>query len=313
MIAILAGGVGAAKFARGISQIEDPSEITIVSNVGDDEIMHGLHISPDIDTVIYTLADEINPETGWGLRNESWRVMDALGDYGGETWFRLGDRDLATHLFRTQLLRTGESLTKVTDRIRARWGVEIKILPATNDRLRTKIFAEIDGEEKELSFQEYFVGHAHQPSATRLIYENSGQALATSEVIHALENADEIIIAPSNPLLSIAPILSIPRISEIVENKKNKVAAISPIIAGNSVKGPAAKLMQELGFQPTAFGVAEFYANFISSIVIDTQDSSFGEQISNLGIQHRATNTLMTDTNASAELASQTLDLIRNQ
>lgn len=313
MIAILAGGVGAARFARGIAKITDPSEVTIISNVGDDEIMHGLHISPDIDTVIYTLANEINPETGWGLKGESWRVMEALGDYGGETWFRLGDRDLATHLFRTHLLRSGQNLTQVTERIRTRWGVEIKILPATNDKLRTKIFVEIDGKEEELSFQEYFVGHAHEPSVSRIVYDNSGQALAGRDVVVTLESADEIIIAPSNPLLSIAPILSIPQISEILKSRRDHVVAISPIIAGDAVKGPAAKLMTELGFQATAYGVAEFYSNFISAIVIDLQDLSYSEQITNLGIKNTATNTLMTDIDKSAKLASQTLELIRNQ
>lgn len=313
MIAILAGGVGAAKFARGIAEIVEPSDITIISNVGDDEIMHGLHISPDIDTVIYTLANEINPETGWGLKGESWRVMEALGDYGGETWFRLGDRDLATHLFRTHLLRTGQNLTQVTERIRARWGVDIRILPATNDKLRTKIFAEIDGQEKVLSFQEYFVGHAHEPIVSKIVYDNSGRASASRDVVTALESADEIIIAPSNPLLSIAPILSIPQISEILKNRRGHAVAISPIIAGNTVKGPAAKLMTELGLQATAYGVAEFYSNFISAIVIDTQDIAHSEQITNLGIKNIATNTLMTDIDASAKLASQVLELIRNQ
>ncbi len=310
MIAILSGGVGAARFALGMSQVVNPSEIAIISNVGDDEVLHGLHISPDIDTVIYTLGSAINPETGWGLENETWNTMDALADYGGITWFRLGDRDLATHLFRTQLLGAGETLTQVTDKIRKRWNVQPRILPVTDDTLRTVITSLIDGQERELTFQEYFVKYAHQPVASRVTYQHSGQARITPNVREALESADAIILAPSNPILSIGPILAVPGISEILSRKRDRVIAISPIIAGEAVKGPAAKLMAELGLTQSAYGVAQYYKELISAMVIDDKDSGLSDQIRRLGIRTVQTDTLMTSQAVSGNLASAALNTV---
>ncbi len=303
MIAILSGGVGAARFALGMSQAINPNEIAIISNVGDDEVLHGLHISPDIDTVIYSLGSAINPETGWGLENETWNAMDALADYGGITWFRLGDRDLATHLFRTQLLAAGETLTEVTDKIRKRWNVQPRILPVTDDKLRTVITAQIDGQERDLTFQEYFVKYAHQPIVSRVAYQYSGEARMTLSVREALESAEAIIIAPSNPILSIGPILAVPGISEVLSRKRDKVTAISPIIAGEAVKGPAAKLMSELGLAQSAYGVAQYYKGLISAMVIDDKDSGLSDHIRSLGIRTAQTNTLMTSQAVSENLA----------
>ena len=303
MIAILSGGVGAARFALGMSQAINPNEIAIISNVGDDEVLHGLHISPDIDTVIYSLGSAINPETGWGLENETWNAMDALADYGGITWFRLGDRDLATHLFRTQLLAAGETLTEVTDKIRKRWNVQPRILPVTDDKLRTVITAQIDGQERDLTFQEYFVKYAHQPVASRVAYQHSGEARMTPSVREALESAEAIVIAPSNPILSIGPILAVPGISEVLSRKRDKVTAISPIIAGEAVKGPAAKLMSELGLAQSAYGVAQYYKELISAMVIDDKDSGLSDRIHSLGIRTAQTNTLMTSQAVSENLA----------
>ncbi len=310
MIAILSGGVGAARFARGVANLVDPQDISIISNVGDDEELHGLHISPDIDTVIYTLGESINPETGWGLEGETWRVMDALAAYGGLTWFRLGDRDLATHLFRTQLLREGVKLTEITDRIRKRWNVKPKILPVTDDRLRTVLFSVSDGTEERMSFQQYFVQYAHRPVISRITYDGSEQATATNEVIETLLRASAILIAPSNPVLSIAPILSVPGIVDLLQRRRDKVVAISPIIAGEAVKGPAAKLMFELGLGPSALGVAQYYREIISAIVIDSADANLADDIRALGIKAAVTNTLMDNVDVSKLLAKTALDMV---
>jgi LPPG:FO 2-phospho-L-lactate transferase len=310
VIAILAGGVGAARFASGMSALVEPEEIAIISNVGDDEVLHGLHISPDIDTVIYTLGGAINPDTGWGLEGETWRVMDALSDYGGLTWFRLGDRDLATHLFRTQLLREGQSLTTITEKIRKRWNVRSKILPVTDGRLRTILYSADGKDEQRLSFQEYFVRHAHRPEITRIAYEQSSDAHATDEVLETLSSASAIIIAPSNPLLSIGPILSVPGIVDLLTQRREKVVAVSPIIAGEAVKGPAAKIMAELGLGPTALGVAEYYCEIASAIVIDSADASLTDAINLLDLKVKDTNTIMNSVEASRALAKVTLDLI---
>ncbi|TAN26319.1 MAG: 2-phospho-L-lactate transferase [Actinomycetota bacterium] len=313
MIAILSGGVGAARFALGMRQIIDPTEISIISNVGDDEVLHGLHISPDIDTVTYTLGNAINPDTGWGLKNETWHAMDALTDYGGITWFRLGDRDLATHLFRTQLLSEGKTLTQVTDRIRKRWKVQPRILPVTDDELRTVLYSVIDGRAQQLTFQEYFVRYAHKPAVSRVIYEHSAEARMTPSVIQALENAEAIVIAPSNPILSIGPILAVPGVSEILSRRRERVVAISPIVAGQAVKGPAAKLMAELGLRQSAYGVAEYYKDIISAIVIDDTDAGLADQIRLLGIKTFPTNTLMTSPETSKNLASAALSMISGE
>ena len=310
MIAILSGGVGAARFAVGMANLIDPRDIVIISNVGDDDELHGLHISPDIDTVIYTLAESINPETGWGLNGETWRVMDALAAYGGLTWFRLGDGDLATHLFRTQLLREGVTLTEITDRIRKRWNVKPKILPVTDGRLRTVLFSVSAGMEERMSFQEYFVQHAHRPVISRVIYDGSGEVTATNEVTETLETASAILIAPSNPVLSIGPILSVPGITDLLLRRRDKVVAVSPIIAGEAVKGPAAKLMSELGLGPSALGVAQYYRKIISAIVIDGADANLADDIRALGIETAVTNTLMDNVEVSRLLAKTALDMV---
>lgn len=310
VIALLSGGVGAARFARGLVQIVPPAQVNLISNVGDDEVLHGLHISPDIDTVIYTLAGAINQETGWGLEGESWRVMEALSDYGGDTWFRLGDRDLATHMFRSQLLSNGETLTEITRKIKHRWGVEPQIYPATNDSVRTELYADIDGVEKKLSFQEYFVQLAQRPKIKQVIYQGHQEASATSEVVETLENADVIIIAPSNPILSIGPMLAIGEITELLTKRRDSVVAVSPIIAGKAVKGPAAKLMEELGLNPSALGIAEFYRNVAGSIVIDHRDSSIAEDIRRFNMNAGITETLMDSDQAAKTLAQVAVGLI---
>lgn len=285
----------------------DPCDITVISNTGDDEILHGLHVSPDIDTVIYTLADAINPQLGWGLANETWRVMDSLAEYGGLTWFRLGDRDLATHLFRTQLLNEGETLTDVTDRIRRRWGVESRIIPATDSEMRTELVLADSTSGKRLSFQEYFVQQAHRPRVSMVEFTGADQAEPTAQAVEAIENAKAVIIAPSNPILSIAPILSIPGIRDLVGRHREKSVAVSPIIAGQAVKGPAAKLMGELGLEPSAFGVALLYRDIISTIVIDSADENLKSRIEDLGISCVCTDTLMSDDTASRRLAETAL------
>lgn len=313
MIAILSGGVGAAKFARGVASLYNPSEIRIISNTGDDEELHGLHISPDIDTVIYTLAGAINKETGWGLDGETWRTMDALSEYGGITWFKLGDKDLATHMFRTQLLRDGENLTQVTDKIRSRWGVKIRVLPVTNDPLKTVLYCNLGGSNEWLSFQEYFVKYSHSPETLRIQYNNAKKTKPTPEVIETIESAEVIFIAPSNPLLSIGPILAVSGMIELLQARRESVVAISPIIGGKAVKGPAAKLMGELGLISSSLGVAQYYKEVIDSLVIDTIDAHLLSDIRLLGIRATATDTLMTNDDVAKSVASTAVRLVKRE
>ena len=311
VIALLSGGVGAARFALGLSSVVQPEQIRIVSNVGDDEVLHGLHISPDIDTMIYTLGNSINPDTGWGLDGDTWTVMDALSSYGGITWFRIGDRDLATHLFRTQLLKDGESLTAITDRIRARWNVKPKVLPVTDGRLRTVLYTGFGPQMHRLSFQEYFVRYGQQPEISQISYEGDPDLRPTDEVIDCLENARAIVVAPSNPVLSIGPILSVPGIVNLLKQRRDKVVAISPIIAGKAVKGPAAKLMAELALEPSAFGIAQYYSDIASCIIIDNKDEHLARSIQrSLKLKVAHTNTLMDSPVSSANLARTALELV---
>lgn len=298
MITVLCGGVGAARLLA-LLQREAPSlEITAVVNVADDLVLHGLTICPDLDTVTYTLAGLNNEQLGWGLVDETWRVNKTLAELGGQSWFQLGDRDMATHLYRTQRLNEGATKTQVTGELARHYGLTTSILPASNDPISTYLETDIG----ELSFQEYFVKHRHEVPVSKITYRGAEGATASDEVLAAITNADHIIIAPSNPLLSIAPILAIPRISELLKGRRETVSAVSPLIGGRAIKGPADHLMSELGYQPSAAGVAQYYGDLVGHWFIDEVDASHIPAIEVLGASAVALPTIMSKPDSAKAL-----------
>ncbi len=299
MITVLAGGVGAARMLGALALVYEPADTWVVANVGDDLDLHGLRISPDLDTITYTLAGAINPETGWGLAGETWQAMDTLGRYGGETWFGLGDRDLGTHLYRTDRLSGGATLTEVTAEIARAWGLGVHLLPVTDDRLRT-VFA-VHG-EGEISFQEYFVHRRHDVPVTAVRFDGAATAAPGPDVVRALVDAEAVVIAPSNPIISIDPVLSVPGVRPAVEARRDTVVAVSPIIAGAAVKGPADRLMAELGHEPSVLGVARLYAPLAATLVIDHADADQAPAVEAEGMRCVVTATLMSNGERSAAL-----------
>jgi LPPG:FO 2-phospho-L-lactate transferase len=284
VLVALAGGVGAARLLRGLAAVIDPAAIVAVVNTGDDTVLHGLHVSPDLDTVTYTLAGAVNPETGWGLAEESWTVMDALSAYGkGDlAWFRLGDRDLGTHLYRTSRLRDGATLSTVTSEITERWRVAVRLLPMSDDRVETRLTVTGRG---EIGFQDYFVGHRHAVPVEAVRFAGAPEARPAPGVLEAIEAADRIVICPSNPIISIAPVLAVPGIREAVAARRRDVIAVSPIIAGAALKGPADRLMAELGHEPSVIGVARLYADLAATLVIDTADADRADAVAATGVR----------------------------
>ena len=309
MICVLAGGVGAARLLDGLKDVVPAEEITAIVNTGDDAIMHGLYICPDIDTVTYTLAGVNNVETGWGLKGETWLAMESLEKLGGKTWFNLGDRDLATHLYRTDRLSEGAGLKQITAEITSAMSISVNLLPMTEDRLETMVT--LLESDDEISFQEYFVKHHHDVPVSSVRFKGSAEAKAASGVVDAIENAEIVIIAPSNPIVSIAPIFSIAQISDAVKARKKDVIAVSPIVAGAALKGPADRLLNELGHEASVEGVARYYQDWISTLVIDTADFDSAKDIESLGINCVTTETVMTDSQIAASLASTLLGLKR--
>ncbi len=301
-VVALAGGVGGAKLAHGLAQILPPEALTVIVNTGDDFEHIGLHVSPDLDTVMYTLAGLANPETGWGQRAETWNFMDALGRLGGPTWFRLGDRDLATHIERTRRLRKGETLTHVTAALCAALGVHPPILPMSDDPVRTWV----DTDEGELEFQEYFVRRRCEPRVRAVRFVGVEAARPTAAVLAALEAASVVIFCPSNPFLSLDPILSVAGLRERVARKP--VVAVSPIVGGQALKGPAAKLLAELGLQVSAAAVAEHYDGLLTGFVLDSVDAALRPALEARGLHVRVTDTVMGADADRARLARETLE-----
>ncbi len=269
MIVALSGGIGGAKLALGLSRVLPPGQLTIIANVGDDFEHLGLAISPDIDTLAYTLAGLDNAELGWGRRDETWSFMDTLAALGGETWFRLGDRDLALHTERTRRLRGGETLSGVTADVCRRLGVAARILPATDDPVRTRLHTD----EGWMDFQPWFVGRRAEPAVRELAFVGADRARLLPAVLNALEGADAVVICPSNPFISIEPMLAIPGLEEALRATPAPVVAVSPIIGGRAVKGPTAKMMAELGMEPGARAVAELYDGLLDAYVADLVDA----------------------------------------
>lgn len=266
-VVALAGGVGGAKLAYGLAKVLPPESLTVIVNVGDDFRHYGLHISPDLDTVMYTLAEVANTQTGWGLADESWQLLGMLEKYGETAWFRLGDKDVATHLLRTHLLKQGETLTAIVRKMSRALGIQQTMLPATNDLFATMLDTL---EYDTLNFQEYFVRYRWQPTVTKIWYD--GNATASNDVIEAFDNADAIVICPSNPLLSIDPILAVGNLRDRLRQRHVPCVAVSPLIQGKAVKGPADKLMQELGFEASNNGINAFYEGLIDALVVEKGD-----------------------------------------
>lgn len=299
MIVVLAGGVGAARFLQGVVQVVPQQELTAIVNTGDDRDFYGLHVSPDIDIVMYTLAGMVNEEHGWGIRNDTYATMQQLTHYGNEDWFMLGDRDLATHIHRTNLLRQGKTLSEITDGLRQRLGLELQILPMTDQAVATHIQTPAG----LMHFQEYMVLRCCSDEVQDVVFVGAKEAKPAPGVLDAIKNADAILLAPSNPIVSIGSILAIPGIHDALHEAKGMVVAVSPIIGGVPIKGPADKLMRGLRMDVSAVGVARCYRDFLDVMVIDEKDASLVNEIEDLGIPTVVTDTIMRDSASKAALA----------
>ena len=281
MIVVLTGGTGGAKFVEGLRQIVSPQQLTIIVNTGDDIVLHGLKISPDLDIVTYTLAGIVDSSKGWGFRGETFHALKRLAGFGRPNWFNLGDRDLATHIHRTALLAEGKSLSQAADSIRSALGVKSTILPMSDDPFPTMI----DSNEGPLHFQEYLVKRRSEPVVRGIRFAGAESARPAPGVLEAICDADRILICPSNPLISIGPILATPGVREQVRAQTEKVFAVCPIVGGKSLKGPSDKMLTQLGHEATALGVAKLYADFTGTFIIDPADKSLTGPIAALGMK----------------------------
>ncbi|HLO17990.1 MAG TPA: 2-phospho-L-lactate transferase [Anaerolineales bacterium] len=299
-IVTLAGGVGGAKLAHGLAQILPPEDLTVIVNTGDDFEHYSLYICPDLDTVCYTLAGLANPETGWGRVGETWNVIENASKLGGPDWFRLGDQDLGTHLERTRRLKEGQALSQITKDFCKAWGIQHSILPMSDQPVRTIV----ETEEGDLAFQEYFVHRRCEPRVRGFRFEGVEVAKPAPGTVKAIQCADAVIICPSNPWVSIDPIL------QVVKGIEKPVIAVSPIIGGQTVKGPAAKMYRELGIEPSALAVARHYCDLATAFVLDEIDKQLEEKIRSLDMRTLVTNTLMKSHDSRKRLASDVLDFI---
>jgi len=301
VITAIAGGVGAARFLRGLARVVAPEEITAVVNTGDDLVLHGLHISPDIDTVLYTLSGRNDDERGWGLRDESWRTMDALARLGGESWFRLGDLDLATHLYRTERLAQGATLSEVTAELAAAQGVGLRILPMSDGPVRTRVTL-LDG--PEVAFQDYFVRRRHDVALSAVRFDGADSAAPAPGVLEAIELADVVVVCPSNPIVSIGPVLAVAGIEAALAARRDRVVAVSPIVAGAALKGPADRMLLELGHPASVVGVAGLYAAFAGTLVVDDADVHLAAEVEEAGMRCIVAPTVMHSVDDAAALAA---------
>ena len=298
-VVALAGGVGAAKLLRGLVRVIPPKNLVIIGNVGDDIELYGLHISPDLDIILYTLAGIVDETKGWGVSGDTFNCLEMLGRLGFETWFKLGDRDLAIHIARTKMLKNGLTLSQATTQLCKMLGVEANLIPASNDPVRTKIRSG----QQLLDFQEYFVKRGTADQVTKVLFERAEKAKPAPGVIEALREAERVIICPGNPILSIAPILSISSIKSELATLKAPIIGVSPIVGGKALKGPADRVMASMGFEASAYGVAKFYGSLLSHFIIDEVDVEHKKRIENLGIKVTVTNTLMKSLEDSVRLA----------
>ena len=298
-IVALAGGVGAAKLLRGLVKVVPPKRLVIIGNVGDDIELYGLHISPDLDIIMYTLAGMVDETKGWGISGDTFNCLDMLGRLGFETWFKLGDRDLATHIARTKMLRDGMPLSQATAKLCKTLGVEANLIPMSDDSVRTKV----QSKQLLLDFQEYFVKRGTADHVTKVLFEGAEKARPSPGVIEALREAERVVICPSNPILSIAPILSISAIKNELATLKVPIIGVSPIVGGKALKGPADRVMASMGFEVSAYGVAKFYGGLLSQFIIDEVDGQHKKRIESLGVKVTVTNTLMKSVEDSVRLA----------
>jgi LPPG:FO 2-phospho-L-lactate transferase len=298
-VTVLSGGVGGARFVCGLVDAVDPSGVTVIGNVGDDLEVLGLHVSPDLDSILYALAGLNDDERGWGRADETWNALESADELGGEAWFKLGDRDLGLHLVRTEALRRGEPLSAVTARLAERLGIAARILPATDDRVRTQV----DTDAGELSFQDWFVRRGHRDEVVGVRFEGAESARPAPGVTESLQEADLIVIAPSNPYVSIGPILAVQEIREAIANRRVPSVAVSPLIGGRAVKGPADRMLSRLAGGTEPVQVTECYLGLVDALVIDEADADGAGAVEELGVKPIVTKTLMADAGARRRLA----------
>jgi LPPG:FO 2-phospho-L-lactate transferase len=303
-VCALAGGVGGAKLASGLQNVLPPGELSVVVNTADDFDLWGLHICPDLDTVMYTLAGISNPESGWGIVNESFETLNMLESYGEETWFKLGDRDLATHILRTSRMRSGETLTEVTTGLSGVLGVNSAVLPMSDDPVSTVLVTA----EGRLEFQEYFVRRGQRDEVLAIELRGIRDAGPTERVLAAISGADAIVLCPSNPVVSVGPILALPGMTEALASSSAPKVAVSPIIGGRALKGPADRMLASLGHEVSATGVARMYAGLVDGMVVDRTDEEERARIEALGMRVLVTQSVMSDAEDRARLALETLE-----
>ena len=305
LVLALAGGVGGAKLALGLSRILPPERLAIVVNTGDDERFHGLHVSPDLDTMTYTLSGLYNPETGWGIDGDTFETLQMLNRLGADTWFNLGSRDFAMHIRRTELLSQGWTLSQVTSRLTANLGIEHPIIPMSDQPVRTVL----ETDDGTLSMQEYFVKRRAEPVVTSIDYVGAADARPSPGFASALEAAKAIIVCPSNPYLSVAPILAIPGVRDAIAEHRAPRVAVSPIVGGAAVRGPAGKIMQELGADVSAVGVAREYREICDVLALDSQDADLADTVSAEGVEAAVMPTIMQTDDDKVQLAERVLAL----
>ena len=306
MIVMLAGGVGASKLILGFSRLLSPDRLTVIGNTGDDIELFGLRICPDLDTILYTLCGKVNPETGWGIREDSVHCLKALQEFGGEGWFQLGDRDLATHIWRTSLLKQGRSLTQVTKRLCQAFGVHYKLLPMTDSYVPTYLVTD----QGEFHLQEYLVREQCRPLLKELKYLNIEQAQPAAGVADAILKAEAVLVCPSNPFISIGPILAVPGIRELLIQTQAPVFAVTPIVNQRALKGPTAKMLSELSYAVSPTAIAEIYQDFLDVFVLDERDGELREEIEALNLRVLTSNTVMTNTEEKINLARRLLEML---
>jgi LPPG:FO 2-phospho-L-lactate transferase len=307
MIAALTGGTGGAKLIEGLASVLDPAELTIICNTGDDAIFHGLYVAPDIDTILYTLAGLIDAERGWGISDESFVVLQQLERLGEQTWFNLGDKDLATHIIRTKLLGQGRKLSNTVDQIRRALGVTSKILPMSDDRIETRVTTR----EGEMSFQEFFVKERWTPEVVAVDFAGAAQSRPAPGVLEAIRDAEGIIVCPSNPITSLGPILAVPGLRAALKKTAARIIGVSPMIGTRAISGPAHKLMLASGREPSASGVAEGYDDFLDAFLIAEEDSCLAQRIESLQIEVVCTNIRMPTRAEKQRLAREVLAWIQ--
>ena len=305
MITVLTGGTGGAKFVDGLRQIVAPEELTVIVNTGDDLLWWGLYVSPDLDSITYMLAGKLSQERGWGVKGDTFYCLQAMGQLGQPIWFHTGDRDVATHIFRSKLLSDGKTLSEVTAEIAGRLGIKARILPMSNSRVETRVGTPVG----ELSFQEYFVERWYQDPVESIRYAGASDAEPAPGVIDAIRGSEAVILAPSNPVSSIAPIMAVPGIREALRESRARIAAVSPIVAGAAVSGPAGILMQAQGLPVSIAGVAEFYHDFLDLLVVDSKDRRMAEELQKSGMKVHCTQTLMRTQEDRIALAKAVLQL----